>query len=87
MAARRWRDPDRARRLCLAVLAACGAELIRAEAELLEQAVAIAASEQITVYDAAYVAAARREAHLLVSTDVKDLVQPGLAVAPDAKLE
>lgn len=85
MAARRWGDPNHAERLCMAVLAACGSEPIRVKAGLLERAIAIAAGEQLTVYDAAYVAA-RREERVLVSADVPDLVEPGLAVAPDARL-
>jgi predicted nucleic acid-binding protein len=84
VAARRWGDPERARRLCLTVLTACGTRLVRVDAHLVEEAVAVADREQITVYDAAYVAAARREGHVLVSGDLTDLVQPGLAVAPDA---
>ena len=38
----------------------------------------------ITPYDAAYVAAARRNGWTLVSTDIADLASKGLAVTPDA---
>ena len=37
----------------------------------------------LTAYDAAYVAVARRYGWTLVSTDIKDLVSRGLALAPD----
>lgn len=38
----------------------------------------------LSAYDAAYVAAARRNGWQLVSLDVRDLVSKGLAVTPDA---
>lgn len=38
----------------------------------------------LTAYDAAYVAAARRNGWQLVSLDVRDLVSKGFAVTPDA---
>ena len=38
----------------------------------------------LSAYDAAYVAAARRNGWQLVSPDVRDLVSKGLAVTPDA---
>ncbi len=84
VATRRWRDAERARRLCLLVLTACGERLVRIRTDLAEEAVRIADGEQITVYDAAYIAAARREGHVLVSGDLRDLVQRGLALPPDA---
>jgi predicted nucleic acid-binding protein len=84
VAARRWSDPERARRLCLLVLTVCAERLVRLGADLAEEAVRVADREQITVYDAAYVAAARREGHVLVSGDLADLVDRGLALAPDA---
>ncbi len=80
----RWGDAERARRLCLLVMTACGERLVRIDADLAEEAVRIAEREQITVYDAAYVAAARRESDVLVSGDFADLVNRGLALAPDA---
>lgn len=46
-----------------------------------------AASEHgLTAYDAAYVAAARRNGWRLVSLDIRDLVSKGLAITPDAAL-
>ncbi len=38
----------------------------------------------LSAYDAAYVAASRRDGWTLVSTDIRDLVSKGLAVTPDA---
>lgn len=84
VAARRWADAERGRSLCLLVLTACEDRLTRVDQELSEQAVAIAVRENLTGYDAAYVAAARRQRDTLVSGDIKDLVGPGHAVAPDA---
>ena len=51
---------------------------------LLESALELASEHGITAYDAAYVAAAKRNDWPLVSTDVADLVSKGLAVTPDA---
>jgi predicted nucleic acid-binding protein len=65
-----------------AVLAASG-RVLRADADTIADTVGIAAEHGLTAYDAAYVAAARRYGWTLVSTDIKDLVSRGLAVAPD----
>ncbi|MGI9021374.1 MAG: PIN domain-containing protein [Solirubrobacterales bacterium] len=81
VAAVRWRSAAKARRLVELVLAAA-APLVLADAELLAEASAAAAQHDITVYDAAYVAAAGRGGSTLVSTDVRDLVRPGLAISP-----
>jgi predicted nucleic acid-binding protein len=79
----RWGSPSDANRLVELVRVACPETLERADADLLEHAVAIAAEHKLTVYDAAYVAAGRRRGWTLVSSDVPDLVTPGLAVSPD----
>jgi predicted nucleic acid-binding protein len=80
----RWQSPKDAGRLVELVQNACG-ELVEAvSADLLEEAAAVAASEQLSVYDGAYVVAARRNGWTLVSGDERDLVRPGLAIAPDA---
>jgi predicted nucleic acid-binding protein len=65
-----------------AVLAASG-RVLRADADTIADTVGIAAEHGLTAYDAAYVAAARRYGWTLVSTDIKDLVGRGLALAPD----
>jgi predicted nucleic acid-binding protein len=49
-------------------------------------AAALALERGLSVYDAAYVAAARRRGASLVSLDVADLVRPGLAVLPEEAL-
>jgi predicted nucleic acid-binding protein len=78
--------PDRARRMHSILLRRCGDDLVRVDAKLMADAVAIAAEFSLTAYDAAYVAAARRHGWTLVSGDVADLVSKGLAVPPDAAL-
>jgi predicted nucleic acid-binding protein len=50
---------------------------------LIEQAVTLATEHGLTAYDAAYAAAAHMYSWTLVSADLKGLVKPGLAVAPD----
>lgn len=60
----------------------CDGVIARVDAELVAFAAAIAAEHGISVYDAAYVAAARRNDWTLVSLDERDLVGPGLAIAP-----
>jgi predicted nucleic acid-binding protein len=62
----------------------CRESSIAVDAELIEWALELAAEHELTAYDAAYVAAARRFGWTLVSTDVADLVSKGLAVTPDA---
>lgn len=64
------------------VLAASG-QVVRADADILADTVGIVSEHGLTAYDAAYVAVARRYGWTLVSTDIKDLVDPGLALAPD----
>jgi predicted nucleic acid-binding protein len=78
----RWSDPASARDVCELVLDACDV-LIRIDQDLLEETIAVSAHERITVYDAAYVAAAAREGYELVSADFPDLVNRGLAKPPD----
>jgi predicted nucleic acid-binding protein len=62
----------------------CGEQIVAINVGLIESALEVAAEHGLTAYDAAYVAAARRNGWTLVSTDVADLVSEGLAVAPDA---
>jgi predicted nucleic acid-binding protein len=70
-------------RMCRAILRRSDGNLARIDAALAEHAMKFAAEHRLTAYDAAYVAAARRYAWTLVSADVKDLVKPRLALAPD----
>ncbi|WOQ17497.1 PIN domain-containing protein [Raineyella sp. W15-4] len=83
VAVRAWRDPAAADRLRARVAAlADDGGLERADPALLASATAIAGDHGISVYDAAYVAAARRAGAVLVSCDVRDLVSRGLARVP-----
>jgi predicted nucleic acid-binding protein len=83
VALRAWRDPAAAGRLRERVVAvADDGGLIRADQTLLEHASAVAEQHGISVYDAAYVAAAERAGGQLVSCDVRDLVSRGLACLP-----
>jgi predicted nucleic acid-binding protein len=81
-----WRSQTDAERLAELIRLACPATLERVDGERVREATQIAADHDLTVYDAAYVAAARKQDWTLVSCDLKDLVRPGLAVAPDAIL-
>jgi predicted nucleic acid-binding protein len=74
---------DLAARICRAIFKRSNRNLTRVDAALAEQAVKLTADNGLTAYDAAYVAAARKHSWTLVSADVKDLVKPGLALAPD----
>lgn len=77
-------DATEAGRIVRLLLRCCRDRLLAIDAELLESALSLAAEHGLTAYDAAYVAAARRNGMTLVSADIADLVSKGLAVAPDA---
>jgi predicted nucleic acid-binding protein len=79
----RWGRPEAARELCRLIVARCGDRLLNVGPDLIDSAIGIAAEHNLTAYDAAYVAAARRHDWTLVSADI-DLVSRGLATAPDA---
>ena len=79
----RWGSPRDARRLVTMVRLACPETFERADEDLLNEAATMAARHDLTVYDGAYVAAARRRGWTLVSGDLRDLVTPGLALSPD----
>ncbi|TFV64573.1 PIN domain-containing protein [Geodermatophilus sp. DF01-2] len=83
VAVRAWRDLPAAHRLRERVEAvADDGGLARASPALLADAAAVADEHGISVYDAAYVAAARASGSELVSCDVRDLVSRGLARLP-----
>ena len=82
--ARQYRQPDQAQRIVRAILRTCGDELVRVDHALGEEAVKVVSEHGLSAYDAAYVAAARRNGWQLVSLDLRDLVSKGLAVTPDA---
>jgi predicted nucleic acid-binding protein len=78
-----WRSRADAQRVIQLIGLACSV-VMTVDGQLLDDAVDIAEKHGLTVYDAAYVASARRQSQTLVSCDLKDLVRPGFAVAPDA---
>lgn len=77
-----WGSEDRARTLLRLVHESCPGTIAVIDGQLADQAVALAAHHGLSVYDAAYVAAAQRHGWTLVSGDHEDLVRPGLAVTP-----
>lgn len=79
-----YAQPEEARRLVQGLSRASTGSLMRADAALVEDGIDLMAEYSLTAYDAAYVAAARRNGWQLVSLDVRDLVSKGLAVTPDA---
>lgn len=83
VAIRSWHEPASARRLTdrLTAIEEDGG-VARCDADLLAAAVTIAAEHGLSVYDASYVAAARRHGCRLVSCDVRDLVGRDLAILP-----
>lgn len=78
----RWASTTEAERLVGLVQTVCAERLVRADQELLRASAATAAKRSITVYDAAYVVCADQRDEQLVSTDLRDLVKPGLAISP-----
>jgi predicted nucleic acid-binding protein len=83
VAVRAWRAPDSVAPLLAVVerLAEDGGVLPSTDT-LLARAAEIAERQTISVYDAAYAAAADQGGHRLVSCDERDLVSQGLAVVP-----
>lgn len=77
-------DATEAGRVIRLLLRSCRSRVLAVDAELLGSALDLAAEHGLTAYDAAYVAAARRNGWQLVSLDVRDLVSKGLAVTPEA---
>jgi len=80
----RNRRPEEAANLCRLIVGRCRSRLVAVDAELIREAIGVAVEFDLTAYDAAYVAAARRHRWTLVSADVADLVSRGLAIAPHA---
>jgi predicted nucleic acid-binding protein len=87
VAVKSWKAPEDAGALVELVRSSCPGTLAPVDEELIEQAIALADEHGLTVYDAAYVAAAKLHDWTLVSADHADLVRPGLAVTPDAALK
>jgi predicted nucleic acid-binding protein len=82
--ARKYGQPQEARKLVRVLFTAAADSLQRVDAALLEDGMDLMIGHNLTSYDAAYVATARRYGWQLVSLDVRDLVSKGLAVTPDA---
>ncbi len=82
VALRRWKAADDARRLVQLVRASCPGAIAPVDDELADTAIALAQEHGLSMYDAAYVAAARLNDWTLVSADHRDLVGPGLAITP-----
>lgn len=82
--ARGYRQPEQAQRIVRAIVRTCGDDLVRVDDALGGEAAKLVSEYGLTAYDAAYVAAARRNSWQLVSLDVRDLVSKGLAVTPEA---
>ncbi len=83
VALRAWRAPDQVAPLLQAVdqISADGGVAV-SSTTMLSRAAQIAEQHAISVYDAAYVAAARQTGSTLVSCDARDLVGNGLASSP-----
>ena len=81
--ARNYRQPEEARRLVQGLPRASARSPLAVDVTLLEEGLDLMAEHGLTAYDAAYVAAARRNGWQLVSLDIRDLVSKGLAVTPD----
>jgi predicted nucleic acid-binding protein len=82
--ARKYGEVDVARKLVQGLLRGSARPPQQTDIALIEDGLDLMGEHGLTAYDAAYVAAARRNGWQLVSLDVRDLVSKGLAVTPDA---
>jgi predicted nucleic acid-binding protein len=85
VAVRSWRSPDDVATL-LEAIERIGEDggVVRSTVQLIAAAAELANESEISVYDAAYVVAARSGGRTLASCDVRDLVSRQLAVLPSA---
>lgn len=83
VAVRAWRDPSKVAPLLAAIdrISEDGG-LMLSTTTLIARAAEIAEQHTLSVYDAAYVAAASQAGATLVSCDIRDLVDKGLASSP-----
>lgn len=79
----KYAQAEEARRLVQGLSRSSAYPPVRVDAALLEEGMDLTVEHGLSAYDAAYVAAARRNGWQLVSLDVRDLVSKGLAVTPD----
>jgi len=85
VALRAWHDEAAATRLrCLVGAIADDGGLVRVDDTLIAAAAAIAVEHGLSAYDAAYVAGARALGANLLSCDLRDLVNRGLAGLPSS---
>ena len=84
VAVRAWRTPDAVAPLLAAIerLADDGG-VLTSTSTLLTRAAEFAEHHTISIYDAAYAAAASDAGHRLISCDERDLISKGLADPPD----
>jgi len=87
VAARSWNEPARAEPLARFVVTRARHRLRAVDLSLLAAAAGLVDARGISLYDAAYAAAADAEGWRLVSGDERDLVRPGLAVSPQQGLD
>jgi predicted nucleic acid-binding protein len=76
--------PEAARHLARMIVTRCDRWLVTIDEALAAAAAKVAAEHGLSAYDAAYVAVAQNHGWTLISTDMRDLVSKGLAVAPNA---
>jgi len=86
VAMKRWRSPSRARGVADLVRVACPEAIVSIDSPMLDRAIALMGEYPLSLYDAAYAAAADVRGWTLVSGDLKDLVNPGLAITAEAAL-
>lgn len=80
----KYGELDVARKLVQGLFRGSARPPLQADVILFEDGLELMSDHGLTAYDAAYVAAARRNGWELVSLDVRDLVSKGLAITPDA---
>lgn len=81
-----WGSAADAVLLSTLVRRSCPDAILRIDESLYELAVELADAHDLSVYDAAYVAAAQQNDWTLVSGDRRDLVEPGHALDPAGAL-
>jgi predicted nucleic acid-binding protein len=87
VAVRGWSEPSRVAPLLEAIDRIAGdGGVMPSTTALLSRAAKLAEEHTISVYDAAYVAAADQAGATLVSCDIRDLVGKGLATSPASAL-
>lgn len=87
VAVTKWRDRGAATVLVELIDAFCAGRLVRSSSDLLRRAIKLANAKDITVYDAAYPAAAKLNGWTLASCDMSDLVGKRLAIDPFIAVE